>query len=214
MRPAAPLQVLLVGAGHAHLHVIDQAEPLRRCGVDLSIVASAVFRYSGTASAVATGALPDDAGTIDVRRLAAARGVTHDVGRVVRLDPASRRAVLDDGRVVDFDVASFNIGSIAATSGMHVAPGSSRPSRSNSWGQSRRTSTDRHPVPRSAWPSWGAVRRAWSWLATLRPATVRPHGSPCSSVHRDRDRACLPARGHGSSAVFTSGACPSAPVPT
>lgn len=123
MHSAAPLHVLLVGAGHTHLHVIDQAESLRRCGVDLVVVAPAVFRYSGTASAVATGALPDEAGTIDVRRLAAARGVTHHVGRVVRLDPGTRRAMLDDGRVLGFDIASFNIGSVTATSGMRVDPG-------------------------------------------------------------------------------------------
>ena len=120
--PAAPLRVLLVGAGHAHLHVIDQAASLRRCGVDLTVVAPAMFRYSGTASAAATGALPDDAGAVDVRRLTVARGVTHHVGRVVGIDPGARRAVLDDDRVLDFDVVSFNIGSVAATSGMRVDP--------------------------------------------------------------------------------------------
>lgn len=120
---AAPLRALLVGAGHAHLHVIDRADELRGAGVSLTVVAPETFLYSGTASATAAGALPPGTGAVDVRRLAAARGVTQHFGRVTEVDPGGRCVTVDDGQVLDFDVASFNIGSVAATGNLHVGPG-------------------------------------------------------------------------------------------
>lgn len=116
------LRALLVGAGHAHLHVIDRAERLRAAGVRLVVVAPSIFHYSGVASAVATGALPPTTGQIDVSALARARGVTHHVGRAVGVDLQIRRLVDDAGRRHDFDVVSFNVGSATSTRGIEIDP--------------------------------------------------------------------------------------------
>lgn len=116
------VRVLLVGAGHAHLHVIDRAESLRSAGLELQVVAPAVFHYSGVAAAVATRALPRASGDIDVAALARARHVTHHVGRAIGLDLDARRLVDDADRGLDFDVVSFNVGSATSTAGMDVDP--------------------------------------------------------------------------------------------
>lgn len=104
-------RLLLVGAGHAHLHLLDRAEELHP-HYDVTLVAPRWFHYSGTAAAVATGDLPAGAGRIDVAALAAARGVHHVEGRVVDLDVEGRRARTGDGTWIDLDLVSLNLGSV------------------------------------------------------------------------------------------------------
>lgn len=110
----ARTELLLVGAGHAHLHLIAHAADLHDAGYRITLVAPPRFHYSGAAAAVATGTLPRDAADIDVAALARGAGVTHHQGTVVALDPEARTATCDDGRVLGFDVASINIGSTGA----------------------------------------------------------------------------------------------------
>lgn len=119
----AQTTVLLVGAGHTHLHVISRASKLRRAGLHITVVAPATFHYSGLATAVATGTMPVEAATIDVRRLAARCGVRHLEGRAISCDPERREVSLEDGRRVRYDVVSFNIGSVAATGNLDIAAG-------------------------------------------------------------------------------------------
>lgn len=114
-------RLLLLGAGHAHLHLLDRAADLAP-HYEVVLVAPRWFHYSGTASAVATGDLPPTAGRIDVAALADRRGVRHLVGRVVDLDPVGRtaRTVGEDGGEgtagdLAFDVVSLNLGSVVET---------------------------------------------------------------------------------------------------
>ena len=109
--PAPRPRLLLVGAGHAHLHLLDRAADLAP-HYDLTLVAPRWFHYSGTASAVAGGVLPEAAGRVDVAALARRRGVRHLPGRVVDLDPVARSARTDAGTSVTFDLVSLNLGSV------------------------------------------------------------------------------------------------------
>jgi NADH dehydrogenase FAD-containing subunit len=115
--------LLLVGAGHAHLHLIERAEPLRQAGFDVTLVAPREFHYSGLATAVATGAMPADAATIDVAALAARRGVHHLVDRAVGCDPTRRVVTPEGGGDVGYDLVSFNVGSVVATGPLEIGPG-------------------------------------------------------------------------------------------
>ena len=117
---ATPLRVLLVGAGHTHLHVVDHAHRLRAGGVEVTLLAPGEFHYSGSASAAATGALPADAGRIDVADLAARRGVHHVIGRMVDHDAGAHTVATDGGVELGYDVVSHNLGSTVATTGMVV----------------------------------------------------------------------------------------------
>ena len=114
--------LLLVGAGHAHLYVIRHAQELLTAGYRVHVMAPRYFDYSGVASASATGLLPDDIGRIDVQALAAVSGVVLHVGTLESLDRQARIARSSEGAEVRYDVLSLNIGSVVAPAGMRVHP--------------------------------------------------------------------------------------------
>ncbi len=120
MTPTPPTSLLLVGAGHAHLRLLSRAQDLVEAGYAVHLLAPAQFRYSGVASAIATGVLPVASGAIDVAALTADGPVCHHVGTLTELDLPGHRARCDDGQWLDFDVISFNIGSVAARHGIDV----------------------------------------------------------------------------------------------
>lgn len=111
---SAERRLLLVGAGHAHLHLLRHADRLAGAGYRTTLVAPRWFDYSGVAAAVATGGLNPAAGRIDVSALARAGAVEHLPCLVVDVDPETRTVTTDDGRRLDWDVVSFNIGSVTA----------------------------------------------------------------------------------------------------
>ncbi len=115
-------RLLLVGAGHAHLHLLQRSRELTDAGYAVSLLAPATFAYSGVASAVATGALPTGTGTLDVAALVAGRPVTHHVGELVQLDLPGHRARTSIGDWLGWDVVSLNIGSVAMDEGIDVHP--------------------------------------------------------------------------------------------
>ena len=118
------LRLVLVGAGHAHLHVLSRVQILRDAGIDLHLISPATFLDSGLATGALSGALDLDAGQIDVAALAAAQRVRHDLDRVSGVDLAGRQARLAGGGTIDFDMISFNVGStVADPQGLRVGPG-------------------------------------------------------------------------------------------
>ena len=114
-------RLLLVGAGHAHLHLLRHASRLDAAGYRTTLVAPAWFDYSGAASASAAGDRDPADGRIDVAALARRCGVEHHEGLVTAADVEARTVTTDDGAQLGWDVVSFNIGSVA-----DVPPGTSR----------------------------------------------------------------------------------------
>jgi NADH dehydrogenase FAD-containing subunit len=112
--------VVLVGAGHAHLHVIRHAAELRDAGIDVTVIAPPTFVYSGMAAAIAAGTVPVAAASIDVAALAARHGVGFIPGRVVEVARADQRVRTDGGQWVAYSAVSFNVGSVPTTDGMDV----------------------------------------------------------------------------------------------
>lgn len=109
--PAAPpsRQLLLVGAGHAHLHVVSHRHLLG--DVRVTLVDPGGFWYSGMANGVLGGRLAPIEDRLDPARLAARHGVVAMRGRLAGLDLMRRRAILEDGRRLSFDLLSLNLGS-------------------------------------------------------------------------------------------------------
>jgi NADH dehydrogenase FAD-containing subunit len=105
-------RVVLVGAGHAHLHVLHQARRFADAGIDLVLISPPNFLYSGLATAVLSGALPREADIVDVEDLARACGVRHICGTVQAVDRAAGRLRLTQGDLVTFDAVSLNVGSV------------------------------------------------------------------------------------------------------
>lgn len=118
-----PPTLLLVGAGHTHLHLLRHADRLRAAGWGVELLAPRWFDYSGVGSAVATGTLPLEAGRLDVARLAARSGVRHHEETLADLDPLARVATTATGRRLSYDVASIGIGSVTSDLGVPVGAG-------------------------------------------------------------------------------------------
>lgn len=109
-RPA----VVLVGAGHAHLHVAARAAAYRERGVDLVLVDPGRFWYSGLATGMLGGRYPAAEDQVDPAALIRAAGGDFLPGRVVGVNPARRRVHLADGRTLAYDWLSLNVGSEVA----------------------------------------------------------------------------------------------------
>ncbi|MAS54795.1 MAG: pyridine nucleotide-disulfide oxidoreductase [Pimelobacter sp.] len=115
--------LLLVGAGHSHLHLIAHARALTTAGYRVRVLAPRFFDYSGLASATAAGSVPADAGRIDVRALAQRHDVELVEDTLSGLDLRGRCATTTGGSRLAYDVVSLNIGSVAAAPGMEVGDG-------------------------------------------------------------------------------------------
>lgn len=104
--------MVLVGAGHAHLQVIANAERLRAAGVDLSVVDPGDFRYSGLATGVLSGAVARDDNRVELAGLCLRHGVNHVAERAVGLAHRKRCLWLASGQTLTYDALSFNVGSL------------------------------------------------------------------------------------------------------
>lgn len=114
--------LLLVGAGHAHLYVVQHAADLVAAGYQVHLLAPRFFDYSGVASATAAGALPSDTGRIDVRSLSEARGVQFHEDTLAACDLTAQIATTSSGDRLPYNVLSISIGSVVAPTGMQVDP--------------------------------------------------------------------------------------------
>lgn len=116
------MRLALIGAGHAHLHLLHHASDLVEAGLEVSLVAPATFRYSGVATAASSGELDPDAGVVDVAAVASEHGVAHVADRADGLDRQGRVVRTESGSYLPWDLLSFNVGSVPDTNGIRVGP--------------------------------------------------------------------------------------------
>ncbi|MES1940854.1 pyridine nucleotide-disulfide oxidoreductase [Salinisphaera sp. T5B8] len=110
-----PARVVLVGAGHAHLHVAAYAQQLIDAGAEVTLVDPGKFWYSGRATGMLGGRFDPADDQIDARALIEANGGVFVAGRVTRVNRSQRRVHLADGQTLDYDRLSFNVGSGVAS---------------------------------------------------------------------------------------------------
>ncbi|HEY1145116.1 MAG TPA: FAD-dependent oxidoreductase, partial [Allosphingosinicella sp.] len=103
--------MILLGAGHAHLLLIERAKALREAALDPLLIAPKHFHYSGLATGVLSGALPEDANRIDVAALAERHGIAFIEEKAASIDKEAKNVTLRDGRTIGYDLLSLNIGS-------------------------------------------------------------------------------------------------------
>lgn len=104
-------RILLIGAGHAHLQAL---RALREAAVDLpvTLVSDAPKAlYSGMAPGCIAGLWPRTAMEMDPRRFLL-KGDEFVVGRVMQVDRAARRLLLEDGARLDYGLLSINVGAV------------------------------------------------------------------------------------------------------
>lgn len=109
-------RLLLVGAGHAHLHVAAEAEQLRAAGIQTTLVDPGQFWYSGRATGMLGGRFSAAQDRIDPHAVIERAGGRFVAGRLEHLDRHARQVRLADGSTLDYDWLSLNIGSGVDTS--------------------------------------------------------------------------------------------------
>jgi selenide,water dikinase len=108
-------RLLLVGAGQAHLFVLEALARGRLRAAETTLVAPHGAQVSpGLVPGFLEGRYQIDQVTIDLAQLARASGVQFRRGMVERIEPGRRRVMLDDATFLPFDVASFAIGGVPA----------------------------------------------------------------------------------------------------
>jgi selenide,water dikinase len=105
-------RVLLVGGGHAHAWALREGIP----GEVTLVSPYPRHTYSGMLPGYVAGHYSAEALSIDLAGLAARAGATLVLGKAVGMDAAHRRVRLEDGRALEYDVASLDVGSVPAMS--------------------------------------------------------------------------------------------------
>jgi len=103
--------VVLLGAGHAHLYVAQHAREFHREGVRVTLVDPGYFWYSGMGTGMLGGMYGADEDRIDPEWLVKSNGGFFVQDHAVGLDRRNREVRLGSGRTVPYDVVSLNVGS-------------------------------------------------------------------------------------------------------
>lgn len=114
MTPATPIlkDVVLLGAGHAHVAVLRRFAMRPMAGVRLTVITREVETpYSGMLPGFIAGQYGFDDMHIDVRRLARYAGARLIHGEVTGLDPALRQVFCQDRPPIGYDLLSIDTGS-------------------------------------------------------------------------------------------------------
>ncbi len=108
-------ELVLVGAGHAHIHVLEgfAAEPPPDTRTTL-VVDTSIAVYSGMVPGYVTGRYDVGELEIDVGPLARRADIRVILTRAVGIDAVERRILLESGPPVGYDLVSLNVGSTVA----------------------------------------------------------------------------------------------------
>lgn len=115
-------RLILVGGGHAHLSVLQLLAQEKLTGVEVVLVTPSVYQnYSGMLPGWMAGHYELAECRIDLRPLASAAGVTMVVDRIVGMNADRRCIGLPDGRHMEYDLLSLDVGSEIDVSWLEMA---------------------------------------------------------------------------------------------
>jgi selenide,water dikinase len=122
MEAGATRHLVLVGGGHAHVHVLRALAMRPEPGLRVTVVSPASHAvYSGMVPGVLAGRYEAADARIDVRALAARARATFLADRVVRIDAGGRRVELAERPGLAWDLLSLDVGSRPADGGRVAA---------------------------------------------------------------------------------------------
>jgi len=117
--------LVLVGAGHAHLTTISAIRSLVKRGHTVTVIAPSDHHYySGMAPGMLAGIYRPQEIRFNVHKLATGRGGQFIHGKVTGISPDQQEVILEDGQRVSYDVVSFNVGSVVPPGGLNLSSGS------------------------------------------------------------------------------------------
>jgi selenide, water dikinase len=113
MQSTAPIRtdIVLVGGGHAHVHVLTAFAMRPESGVRLTLIARDLETpYSGMLPGLIAGLYTHDKAHIDLARLATATGARLIHAEAIGLDRANKRVLLADRPPLAYDFVSLDVG--------------------------------------------------------------------------------------------------------
>lgn len=115
-------KLILAGAGHAHLVTIMNIGRFVSAGYSVTVIGPGDYHYySGMGPGLLSGLYQPAETRFHVRRMTESRGGEFIGAHVVRINAHNNRLVLLDGRSIDYDVLSCNLGSeVVPVSGSNV----------------------------------------------------------------------------------------------
>ncbi len=112
MSAGRPREVVLIGAGHAHVHVLEDFAAHPVPGSRVKVVADTpIAVYSGMVPGLVAGQYRPRDLEIDVRALARRARADVIIARATGIDTSNSRITLQDQSPVHYDIACFDIGS-------------------------------------------------------------------------------------------------------
>ena len=114
--------LVLCGAGHAHLDTLAAIPRFILQGHAVTVVSPDSYHYySGMGPGMLAGVYPPRAIRFNVRKMTEDAGARFVEGKVRKVDPHRRLITLENDGVLEYDVASFNVGSEISGPGVEFA---------------------------------------------------------------------------------------------
>jgi len=105
-------QLVIVGAGHAHLTILKNLREFKNTGHDVTVVSSSSLHYySGMGPGMLSGIYRPEEIRFNVRKMAESRGAVFIEDKVVKIHPQKKTVDLHSGQTLSYDVMSVNTGS-------------------------------------------------------------------------------------------------------
>ncbi|WP_273852180.1 NAD(P)/FAD-dependent oxidoreductase [Guptibacillus spartinae] len=107
-------KLLLLGAGHAHLHLMKRLQE-EKLDVDVTLVSPSEYQYySGMFSGYLEGLYHEEEIRIHIPSLTKASGINYINGAAISIDAKSKVVLTEKGDILSYDILSIDIGSLTA----------------------------------------------------------------------------------------------------
>jgi NADH dehydrogenase FAD-containing subunit len=105
-------QLVIIGAGHAHLTILKNLQEFTNAGHDVTVVSSSSLHYySGMGPGMLSGIYRPEEIRFDVKKMAQDRGAVFIEDKVVKIHPQEKKIDLQSGQLLTYDLMSVNTGS-------------------------------------------------------------------------------------------------------
>jgi len=109
-------KLILAGGGHAHMMTLANLNRFREKGYEVTVIQPSPYHYySGMGPGMLGNTYSPDEIRFATRHVVEKQGGRFVLGKVQKIDPASRQVFLESGDQLPYDILSLNIGSNVPT---------------------------------------------------------------------------------------------------